>query len=232
MNVNYIVGTATTKDYFFETQQMLYSLYTLLPNDVKVVICDNGLDEKQRNILKNNFGFCNIEIFEKKLSDYEKKNYLFKNIVLRKCLEMSNKDTIYMWLDAKTMLKYNEKQILEMLEVQPIYGHIVFNEPEYLWTDKRTLDLLKLDIHDRKTFQIQASAMLFDLRKKETKEFIDKFLDLCDTEEVIAPKGSSKGFTTPTHRQDQSVFSCCMKKMGYYIHNNKPWAIMHNTIHK
>lgn len=232
MTINYVIGTATTSTYFLETQQMLYSVNKLIPDGFKVILCDNGLEERQRNILKNNFGFCNLEIFEKSLSTYERKNYLFKNIVLKKCLEIANENTIYIWLDAKTMLKYNEKLILDMLEIQPIYGHIVFPEPEYLWTDKRTMDLLKLNEEDRQTFQIQASAMLFDLRKKEAIEFIDKYLQLCDTEEVIAPIGSSKGFTTPTHRQDQSVFSCCMKKMGYYTNNNKMWAIMHNTIHK
>jgi len=98
-----------------------------------------------------------------------------------------------------------------------------------LWTDKRTMDAIGLDETDRHTGQIQASAMLFDLRMNEAQDFLNTLILLNKEKEIITPEGTSKGFNPPTHRQDQSVFSCLMKKAGYRD-NDLRWAMMHATL--
>lgn len=230
--MNYILATATNSHYYLETQQMLYSINKLLPNGVKVIIMDNGLTQTQSSILKERFGFCDVEIFKHNLTQYEKESYYFKAIVLQRALEKANDNTILFWLDAKTMLKYNEKQILDILKISPVYGHTNYPQKERLWTDKRTMDYFSLSEEDRENFQVQSPAMLFDLRTKEGKEFVLEFIECLNKKDILTPNGSNKGFTPPTHRQDQSVFSCLVKKKGLFKFNNQPWSIMHNTLHK
>lgn len=225
--VKFVVGSATNSTFFLQTQQMLYSLHCQLPDGFEVMLFDNGLTPPQINILQNNFGFCKINIFKRHLTTYERQSYLFKTWAHE--LALTKGDCIYMWLDSKTLLKYDENRILRMLEKQPVYGHIPFPQAEHLWTDKRTMDAIGLDETDRHTGQIQASAMVFDLRTNEAQDFLNTLILLNKEKEIITPEGTSKGFNPPTHRQDQSVFSCLMKKAGYRD-NDLRWAMMHATL--
>lgn len=226
--VKYIVGTATNSHFFLQTQQMLYSLHCLLPDGFSVMIFDNGLHPQQKAILQSNFGFCNKTIFTRNLTTYDRQSYLFKTWSHELALH-SFKDHIYLWLDSKTNLKYDENKLLKILARQPVWGHIAFPQPEHYWTDKRTMDAIGLNEEDRQTPQTQASAMLFDLRTNEAQQFLADLIELNRNKDVLTPQGSTKGFNPPTHRQDQSVFSCLLKKRGYK-ENDEKWAMMHNTL--
>jgi len=226
--VKYVIATATNSQFYVQTQQMLYSLHCLLPDGFEVLIFDNGLTAQQSAILQSSFGFAHISVFKRQLTTYDRQSYLFKTWAHELALQMG--DCIYMWLDSKTMLKYDENKILRMLEKQPVYGHMPFPQPEHYWTDIRTMDAIELDEVDRQTPQIQASAMLFDLRTNEAKAFLSTLIYLNRQKEIITPEGTFKGFEPPTHRQDQSVFSCLMKKSGYKD-NDHLWAMMHCSLY-
>lgn len=225
----FVVGTASTSQFYYQTQQMLYCLQDHLPNCTTVLLLDNGLTENQRKTLTSGFGFIKLIYFQKELTPWERTSYFFKTYIHEIALN-NYSDHIYMWLDAKTNLKYNESQILKLLENQPVYSHIPFQQKEELWTDQRTLDLMNIEKKDRITPQFQASAMLFDFRSNEAKEFMKELIELNKRKEVITPENSFKGVNPPTHRQDQSVFSCLLKKYGF-IDNNYIWARCHNTIY-
>ena len=226
----YIVATATTSIYFYETQQLLNSLNNLLPQTTEVIIYDNGLLQSQIVIITTKFNYLNITLIKRYLTIYEQTSYYFKTIA-HKYIREKYENCVYIWLDAKTMLKYDCDELELMLINQPVYSHKPFNEAEDLWTDKRTMDLMEIDEKDRKTPQYQASAMMFDLRTNKGIDFLDKLIDYNNDKDILTPRGTKKGFKTPTHRQDQSVFSCLLKKYGY-TKNPSNWAICHNTIHK
>jgi len=224
----FVVGTASCSQFFLQTQQMLYSLQDHLPDNTNVLLLDNGLTTHQRNILINNFGFVKITFFQKELSAWERSSYIFKTYIHQIALE-NYSNHIYLWLDAKTNLKYNQSQLLQILKKQPVYSHIPFQQAEELWTDQRTLDLMNIEKKDTQTPQFQASAMVFDFRTNEAKEFMKELIKFNKRKEVITPEGSFKGVNAPTHRQDQSVFSCLLKKYGY-VDNYFIWARCHNTL--
>lgn len=225
----FVVGTASCSKFYTQTQQMLYSLQDMIPNHSTVLILDNGLTEHQIKTLAGGFKFMKIIFFQKALDYWEKTSYIFKTYIHEIALN-NFPDSIYMWLDAKTSLKYNESQILKILADQPVYSHIAFPQKEELWTDKRTIELMEMNYHDTQTPQFQASAMLFDLRTNEAKEFLKELMKYNRRKEVITPEGSFKGINPPTHRQDQSVFSCLLKKYGY-VDNTHIWARCHMTLY-
>ena len=225
---NFIVGTASNSSYFIQLQQMLYSLHILLPNGTTVLILDNGLKSSQIKILNKHFGFLNIKIIKRELTPYERTSYLFKTFIHEVVLkEYSNH--IYLWLDTKTNLKYDNEKIEGMLEHQSVYSHSPFSQAESLWTDLRTMNLIGLDEVSRETPQFQASAMMFDLRNEKGRDFLEQLIKLNYQKDIITPEGTTKGNNPPTHRQDQSVFSCLLKKFGY-TRNPSLWAICHQTI--
>ena len=224
----FCIGTASCSHFFLQTQQMLYSLQDHLPNNTTVLLLDNGLTAHQINILMNNFGFVKIKFFQKELTPWERSSYIFKTYIHEIALE-NYSNHIYLWLDAKTNLKYNQSQLLQILKKQPVYSHIPFSQAEELWTDKRTIELMELSFPATQTPQFQASAMIFDFRTNEAKEFMKELIKYNKRKEVITPEGSFKGVNPPTHRQDQSVFSCLLKKYGY-VDNYFIWARCHNTL--
>ena len=228
MSVKWVIGTAINSKFFIQAQQMLYTIQGNLPIGTIVLVLDNGMTEKQKKILVNYFGFVNFIFFKRDLTTYERQSYYFKSIIHKIALE-KYKDCVYIWLDSKTNLKYDENKLLGLLAQQPVYSHVAFPQTERLWTDKRTLDLMEISEEDRETGQFQASAMLFDLRNPRGIQFLEELIRLNDNRDILAPEGSVKGFTPPTHRQDQSVFSCLLKKFKF-TNNDYVWAIMHQTL--
>lgn len=227
----FVVGTAANSNFFLNLQQMIYSLRGNVPEGTPVVILDNGLKPEQRNLLKIHFGFVRIIIIEKQLTPFQKTSYQFKCLVHDYILN-EFPDKIYLWLDTKTNLKYNQIKLVELTNRCLVWGHTPFHQAEHLWTDKRTMDALGLEEYHRQTLQIQASAMLVDLRKQKGKEFLKLLIDTTLIDEIVCPPGSNKGSNPPSHRQDQSIMSCLMKREGYLgtLVSNEPWALCHNTL--
>lgn len=228
MSVNWVIGTAINSKFFIQAQQMLYSIQGHLPIGTTVLVLDNGMTDKQRTILVNHFGFVKFIFLKKDLSIYERQSYYFKAIIHKIALEQY-KDCVYIWLDTKTTLKFDENKLLGLLAQQPVYSHVAFPQPERIWTDERTLDLMEITKEDRETGQFQASAMLFDLRNPTAVKFLDELIRLNDNKDILSPEGSVKGSHPPTHRQDQSIFSCLLKKYKF-IKNDYIWAICHQTL--
>jgi len=228
----WVVATGTCNKYFYDTQQMIYSLRTLLPRDTVVIIYDNGLTETQIDILKTRFDFFNIVYFRHIPTRQERASYQVKSFAHEFVKKDYSDFDVYMWLDAKTTLKYNHIQLSRMLDSESVWGYNPIDKEEN-WTDSRTMDALDISVEDRLSSQIQSSAIMFDLHDARGKSFFYEFLDLTWNSDIIAPKGSTKGVTPPSHRQDQSLLSCLMKKRGFYrtLTHFEHWAQNHNTIH-
>ena len=220
----FVIGTASNSIFFPHLQQMLYSLRVNLPDQTTVLILDNGLRPFQIEILNKHFGFLKLIFHRKQLTQYEKTSYLFKTFIHEIALkEYSNH--IYLWMDSMTNLKADSNKILKMLEDQPVYSLYAFEEPESKWTDKRTMDIIGLNDEQRQTPQFQAGGQIHYLRNKDGRLFIDTLIGYNYQKECITPEGSSRA----NHRQDQSVLSCLLKKMGY-VKNPNLWATCHNRI--
>lgn len=228
----WVVATGTCNKYFYDTQQMIYSLRTLLPRDTVVIIYDNGLTENQINIFKTKFDFFNIVYFRHIPTRQERASYQVKSFAHEFVKKDYSDFDVYMWLDSKTTLKYNHIQLSRMLDAEPVWGYLPVDK-EVDWTDPRTMNALELSEEDRQSRHIQSSAMMFDMHDARGKSFFYEYLHLTWDINIIAPQGSTKGFTTPSHRQDQSLLSCLMKKRGFHrtITHFEPWAVNHNTIH-
>ena len=166
----WVVATATCGKYFLETQQMLYSLRTLLPRDTVVVIYDNGLSENQIDIIKTRFDFFNIVYFRHIPTYQERKSYQFKSFAHEFVKKDYNDFDVYIWLDSKTTLKYNHIQLSRMLDTEPVWGYNPIDK-EINWTDTRTMDALQLNEKDRQLPQVQSSAFMFDLHNPIGKTF-------------------------------------------------------------
>ena len=220
----FVIGTASNSIFFQHLQQMLYSLRVNLPDQTTVLILDNGLRPFQIEILKKHFGFLKLIFYKKELTQYEKSSYLFKTFIHEIAIE-SYSNHIYLWMDSMTNLKADTNQILKMLADQPVYSLYAFEEPESKWTDKRTMDIIGLNDEQRQTPQFQAGGQIHDLRNKDGRLFLETLIGYNYQKECITPEGSSRA----NHRQDQSVFSCLLKKMGYVIPPNL-WATCHNRI--
>ena len=220
----FVIGTASNSIFFPHLQQMLYSLRVNLPEQTTVLILDNGLRPFQVEILKKHFGFLKLIFYEKQLTQYEKSSYLFKTFIHEIALEQYT-NHIYLWMDSMTTLKADSNKLLQMLEVQPVYSLYAFDEAESKWTDKRTMDIIGLNDEQRQTPQFQAGGQIHDLRNIKAIEFLSTLIKYNYQKECITPEGSSR----KSHRQDQSVFSCLLKKWGYVIPPNL-WATCHNRI--
>lgn len=227
-----VVGTASCNKFFLETQQLFYSLHGNLPPGTTVVLLDNGLKERQLKLLKERFGFVKIITFTKQLSAWERSSYIFKIDVLQFVREHLDCD-IYMWMDAKNVLKDNLETITKLLQKQPVWGTAPFSQAEHLWTDKRTLDALDISEEDRSTNQIQASGYMIDFTQEKGRNFAEQLINYSLVKDIITPEGSKKGAEPPTHRQDQSVLSALMKKNGFKIQleEGTTWVKNHCTLH-
>ena len=235
ININhkrFVVATGTCSNFFYNTQQMIYSLRTLLPSDTVVIIYDNGLRQNEIEILKTKFNFFNIVYFRHIPTNQERISYQVKSFAHEYVKKHYNDFDAYIWLDAKSTLKYNHIELSRMLDIEPVWGYKAI-DLETDWTDVRTMDALDLSEKDRVLKHIQSSAMMFSLKNPLGKSFFYEYLDLSWNIDIIAPKGSTKGLTLPSHRQDQSLLSCLMKKRGFYrtITHFEFWATNHNTIH-
>lgn len=224
----WVVATGTCDRFFYETQMMIYSLRTLLPRDTVVIIYDNGLLEKQIDIFKTNFDFFNIVYFRHIPTQHERESFQIKSIAHEFVKRDYSDFDVYMWLDSKTTLKYNHIQLSRMLDIEPVWGYNPIDK-ESNWTDVRTMDALSLSTEDRKLAHIQASGMMFDLHDSRGKSFFYELIDLTWNDDIITPEGTDRS----NHRQDQSLFSCLLKKRGFHktISHWENWAMHHNTIY-
>lgn len=226
-----IVVSATSSRYFFETQQMIYSCRGLLKQGTLFYILDTGLNANQRKILSNNFNFFEIKVIDidsetSKDLGYFKSSYLFKAYMLDYALEINGYNH-YIWLDAKTNLKYNENQIIKLCERQPILGIKGF----FLEKDWTQIETVKAIIEDERaeealnTNQTQASGILMRISNEKEMELYKEYKSYMNNKSILCPKGSSRA----NHRQDQSVLSCFLFKHGYKI--TEDWCLQHNTLY-
>ena len=232
--MKFIVGTASNSHFFIHLQQMLHSLHHNIPDDSIIIIQDNGLKEAQKKCLLDNYGFFRYVFMKKDLTPWERDSYIFKLDVLDLALNQLRKECdVYLWMDSRNVLKHDVEQIKKDLAICPVWGTTPFNQAEHLWTDKRTLDAMEIKEEDRNTIQIQASGYMIDFQNPLGIEFATELIEYSRDESIITPEGTTKGQQPPTHRQDQSVFSCLMKKKGFknMLEEDNKWVVNHNTLH-
>lgn len=227
-----IVVSATSGQYFYETQQMIYSCRGLLKQGTIFYILDTGLNKNQRKILRNNFSFFNIKVIDidsaneiAKDISYFRSSYLFKAYMLDYAFGIHGYDH-YIWLDSKTNLKYNENQLTELCERQPIHGiRGFFIEKD--WTQIETVKAIVPE--DRieealNSIQTQASGIMMRITNEKEMELWKEYKSYMFNKSILCPYGSSR----ENHRQDQSVLSCFLFKHRFTIVED--WCLQHNTI--
>ena len=223
------------------TQQMLYSCNRILDSTITTFyILDTGLTPHQVNVLTTHFKFFDIKIItypEELCKPQTLITYSFKCWLIDYVYKLCGEE-VYMWLDAKQMLKYRQNEIEDMLERCAVWGTTLFKSEiiesvkETDWTHPTCIKRMGLTtemVKDKK--QIQSNGFIMDLRTPIGKEFFEEYKKYSFDKETIAPQGSFKHMhiSIETHRQDQSVLSVLMHKYGF-SDNHCLFSTFHNTI--
>jgi len=222
-----IVVSASASKFFNETQQMIYSCRGLLQQGTIIYILDTGLHDNQKKILQTRFNFFQIKVID--LPNDPKvcrlTSYYFKAYMIEYAFNIHNKDH-YIWLDSKTNLKWNEKQIIDLCSIQPVHGINGF-VIEKDFTHKNTIEAI-VPKHRweeaSNSIQTQASGIIFRLQTERDLILYNEYKSHMENPDILTPSGSSRS----NHRQDQSVLSCFLFKHNFTL--NADWCIQHNTI--
>jgi hypothetical protein len=209
--------------YFIHLQGLLYSFKHFLDLPFRVFVCDIGLTPKQREYISTRFAWANPEIVPWTAGD--RTSYLFKIDVFQHALD--NPCDYVMYQDAKNHLKQPLSRCIADLsdgDVLGIYNGVIEGE----WTHDRCIAKMGCE-QFRHTGQITAGVWM----SRYDRDFFEDVLRYGRDPECLTPKGSRKEMAPSprNHRQDQSVFSLCIKKRGMKF-VNKLFSSNHNTIHQ
>ena len=222
--------------FFSELQCCIYSLRSLVPPNTVVYIFDNGLNNHQIKIVEERFNFVSIIIIEQKLNKLDRISYRFKSMAFDYLIKNNILiDGVLLYLDTKTHLKYNYKQLENILKIRPVWGGDAYGT-EKDWTNIKAIEKIGFDNMNlvSNTPHIQAWAMLIDYNTLIGKKVISDYIRYCSDDEIIYPKDTYKGFNVEdsnNHRQDQSVWSLTLKKNNIEYNNWVQYVTEHNTMH-
>jgi hypothetical protein len=140
-------------------------------------------------------------------------------------------DGYLLWCDAGNMIQpiFNFKLLGELLDMYKVYSTTSSGNVRR-WTHPKVLE--KFGIEDNSPIlNIQnknGAIFAFNLKCKESREFIDTFANLSSKKEYIAPPGSDRS----NHRQDQALFTilyyCFCQRYGIHYSDMYLGITIHN----
>ena len=209
IDTNLTVVTGSDYTHFDSIINLLKSISLYEPNS-KIVVYNLGFYDSQLTYLENNYR--NIEIItfdfdkypsffsERSRTDNKLGSYAWKSAIVNESLKKYGGSVL--WLDAGDLITKKLKLLKIVLTSVGVYvpksaGKI------YQWTHEKTISKFDFKDLDQNKRNLASGMIGFNSNKKIAVEIVDKWLESSKSEDLIAPKGSSR----LNHRQDQSLLT-------------------------
>ena len=212
-SINYVIVTASDKEFFDSLTQLLNSIKKYEPNS-EIIVYDIGLEQEQIKELNDKFNveyrkfiFDNYPDFFARRDSFEKLGaYAWKSAILSEVIKEYS-DNFVLWLDSGNKLSNSLTKLRYILSVGGFYSpNSAGNVKE--WCYKDTLDFLNpgRDILDLPN--LTGGLIGLNTNNLNALELILNWEKYSAIEECIAPEGSDRS----NHRQDQSVLTILFYK--------------------
>ena len=228
------IVTGCSQNHFWAEIQFLRSLFESKQTEFQCYFYDLGISPKHKEFLVKKFPHVLLRTFDySKYPSYfnirvSAGQYAWKPVILEQImdeiLEKNSENPGYLvWCDAGNMVKGNLIHLVNVLQKSGVYTP-ESEGPIMRWTHVKTLQYFNINGNNpllRRTMRA-GGYVGFDLSREEVRGFIRYFSTCAQTEQCIAPSGSSRG----NHRQDQSVLSI----LYYVYHQQYPFQQVNHPV--
>jgi hypothetical protein len=231
----YNIATGASQNHSKSLLQFIRSAYANIKDEFNLYVYDLGLSEDFLKLIRKFYPKAIIQTFDySKYPEYYNINvnageYAWKSAIIKEVSDMT--DGYLLWCDAGNMIQpiFNFKLLGELLDMYKVYSTTSSGNVRR-WTHPKVLE--KFGIEDNSPIlNIQnknGAIFAFNLKCKESREFIDTFANLSSKKEYIAPPGSDRS----NHRQDQALFTilyyCFCQRYGIHYSDMYLGITIHN----
>ena len=171
-------------------------VYSFSPEDI-----DKDFYEQNKNILSQKRGAG---------------LWLWKPYFILKVLNEINERDVLIYMDSGAFYVRNVYSLITKLKASK-QDIMLFEQPliECQWTRKSVFETLNMN-NEKTRFSNQTLGTIIIIKTPNSCDFIKKWLELCQKEELIFPKekDDKEDFMYIAHREDQSILSVLGKKEG------------------
>ncbi len=209
IDTNLTVVTGSDFTHFDSIINLLKSISLYEPNS-KIVVYNLGFYDSQLTYLEDNYK--NIEIItfdfdkypsffsERSRTDNKLGSYAWKSAIVNESLKKYGGSVL--WLDAGDLI--TKKLTLLKIVLTSVGVYVPKSAGKiFQWTHEKTISKFDFKDLDQNKRNLASGMIGFNSNKKIAVEIVDKWLESSKSEDLIAPKGSSR----LNHRQDQSLLT-------------------------
>ncbi len=217
---DFLILTGSDSSHFNSLVNLLATLKEH-ENDTEIKIFNLGLEEKEKNYLKENFNFEIIDFEFSKYPEFVSKrdefnklgSYSWKPIIIYEQYESTNKNIL--WLDAGCLIT-KELTLVKNIILKNGFYSPQSSDNVKRWTHESTLSKLKVPEKLYTKRNISGGICGFGKNSISTKNMLSDWYKYSLDEELISPQGSSR----LNHRQDQALLSLLVH--FYKLSNSTP----------
>jgi hypothetical protein len=210
---NYIIVTASDKEFFDSLIQLLNSINKYEPN-AKIIVYDIGLEQNQIRELNEKFTVEYREFLFHSYPDFFASRdsfgklgaYAWKSAILSEVVKEYS-DNLVLWLDSGNTISNPLNKLRYILSIKGFYSPISAGNVKD-WCYKDTLKFLNPSDDVLELPNLTGGLIGINTSNSQATDLLFEWEKYSAIEECIAPKGSDRS----NHRQDQSVLTILFHK--------------------